>query len=188
MIFFFFFFFLIATSKPEPHSLFRQKRTPSRENRVPWSIRFPKFLKSEIHPGYNCLVSFQQAKKGFFCFCFGVVFFFFFSFLYHWLFSCLQGSSIHRISQAKIPEWLFWHSGYFDLTILANPSIFTLIPLVSFLWKTHSPLLLTFFPNLCPPVSMFYIIFKKIFNPHCDWCLQTTWYHIIILYFYYHPG
>ena len=100
----------------------------------------------------------------------------------------LQGSSIHRISQAKIPEWLFWHSGCFDLTILANPSIFTLIPLVSFLWKTHSPLLLTFFSKfMSPRFHVLHHLKKKIFNPHCDWCLQTTWYHIIILYFYYHP-
>lgn len=63
----------------------------------------------------------------------------------------LQGFSVHRISQAKIPEWLFWHPGYFDLTILANPSVFTLILLVSFLWKTHSPVLSTFFPKFMSP-------------------------------------
>lgn len=96
----------IATSKPEPHSLFRQTRTPSREDWASWPIRPPKFLKSEIHPGYNCLVSFRQAK---------------------------------------------YSPGYFDLIVLANPSILTLIPFVSFLCKTHSPLLSIFFSKFMSP-------------------------------------
>lgn len=48
----------IATSKPEPHSQSRQKRTPSREDRVS-TIRAPKFLKTGIHPGYGSLVIFS---------------------------------------------------------------------------------------------------------------------------------
>lgn len=45
-----------------------------------------------------------------------------------------------------------------DLTVLLCLSILTLIPLTSFLWKTHSPFLPKLFLNLCPPDSMFHIL------------------------------
>lgn len=147
----------IATSKPEPHSLFRQKRTPSREKRVSWSIRFPKFLKSEIHPGYNCLVSFHKVKKKAFFFaiidCLVAE-----SFATTWTIACRASLSIAFPRQK-------YRSGYFDtLAILTSLSwlIHQSLPssyLCLFCGKLTHQFFRLFFPSLCPPDFMFYIIF-----------------------------
>lgn len=149
----------IATSKPEPHSLFRQKRTPSRENRVSWSNRFPEFLKSEIHPGYNCLVSFQQGKKGFFVCLWGFFFLAFFfciidclvaeSLVTSWTIACRAPLSIEFPRQK-------YRSGYFD----------TLAILTSLSWLIHQSLPSSHLCLFCGKLTHhFFWLFFQIYVP-----------------------
>ena len=149
----------IATSKPEPHSLFRQKRTPSRENRVSWSNRFPEFLKSEIHPGYNCLVSFQQGKKGFFVCLWGFFFWLFFfgiidclvaeSLVTSWTIACRAPLSIEFPRQK-------YRSGYFD----------TLAILTSLSWLIHQSLPSSHLCLFCGKLTHhFFWLFFQIYVP-----------------------